>query len=180
MQRMREKYQKDIVPVMMKDLAYKNVMQVPRMNKIVINIGMGEAIDNAKAIEIAQADLAKISGQHAIITKAKKSISAFKLREGVPIGLKVTLRGERMFDFFDKLVNVVLPRTREFTGVSRTSFDGRGNYAIGFKEQILFPEIDYDKVDKLRGMEISIVTTAKTDEEGRRLLELMGMPFSKN
>ena len=180
MQRIREKYQKDIVPVMMKDLDYKNVMQVPRMNKIVINIGMGEAIENTKAIEIAQADLAKISGQHPIVTKAKKSISAFKLREGVPIGLKVTLRGERMYDFFDKLVNVVLPRTREFTGVSRTSFDGRGNYAIGFKEQILFPEIDYDKVDKLRGMEISIVTTAKTDEEGRKLLELMGMPFSKN
>ena len=180
MQRIREKYQKDIVPVMMKDLDYKNVMQVPRMNKIVINIGMGEAIENAKSIEIAQADLAKISGQHPVITKAKKSISAFKLREGVPIGLKVTLRGERMYDFFDKLVNVVLPRTREFTGVSRTSFDGRGNYAIGFKEQILFPEIDYDKVDKLRGMEISIVTTAKTDEEGRKLLELMGMPFSKN
>lgn len=180
MQRIREKYQKDIVPVMMKDMDYKNVMQVPRMNKIVINIGMGEAIENAKAIEIAQADLAKISGQHPIITKAKKSISAFKLREGVPIGLKVTLRGERMYAFFDKLVNVVLPRTREFTGVSRTSFDGRGNYALGFKEQILFPEIDYDKVDKVRGMEISIVTTANTDEEGRKLLELMGMPFSKN
>ena len=180
MQRIREKYQKDIVPALMKDLAYKNVMQVPRLNKIVINIGMGEAIENAKAIEIAQADLAKISGQHPIVTKAKRSISAFKLREGVPIGLKVTLRGERMYHFFDKLVNIVLPRTREFAGVSRTSFDGRGNYALGFKEQILFPEIDYDKVDKLRGMEISIVTTAKTDEEGRKLLELMGMPFSKN
>jgi large subunit ribosomal protein L5 len=180
MQRIREKYQKDVVPALMKGLDYKNVMQVPRLEKIVINIGMGEAIENPKTMEIAQADLAKIAGQHPVITRAKRSISAFKLREGAQIGLKVTLRGERMYHFFDKLVNVVLPRTREFTGVSRKAFDGRGNYAIGFKDQILFPEIDYDKVDRLRGLEIAIVTTAKTDEEGRRLLELMGMPFSKN
>ena len=150
------------------------------MEKVVLNIGLGEAIQNAKALEAAERDLAAISGQHPVTTRARKSIAAFKLREGMPIGLKVTLRGERMYDFFDKLVNVVLPRTREFQGVSRNSFDGHGNYTLGIKEQIVFPEIEYDKVDKIRGLEVSIVTTAKTDEEGRHLLELLGVPFVKD
>ncbi|MBI2830180.1 MAG: 50S ribosomal protein L5 [Chloroflexi bacterium] len=178
MQRIKEKYQKEVVPAMAQQ--YKNVMEVPRLEKIVLNIGMGEAIDNPKALEIAQTDLANIAGQHPVITRAKRSISAFKLREGMPIGLKVTLRGERMFHFFDKLVSIVLPRMREFQGVPRDSFDGRGNYTMGLKEQIIFPEIDYDKVDKIRGMEITIVTSARTKEEGQKLLELLGMPFSKS
>jgi len=159
---------------------YKNVMQVPRMVKIVLNIGMGEAITNAKAMEAAQSDLTAIAGQHPVITRSRKSIANFKLRAGMPIGLTVTLRGERMYEFFDKLVNAVLPRMHEFQGISPDSFDGRGNYTMGFKEQILFPEIEYDKVDKLRGMEIVIVTTARNDEDGKRLLELMGMPFAKD
>jgi large subunit ribosomal protein L5 len=152
---------------------------VPRLDKIVLNIGLGEAIQDAKALEAAEKDLADISGQHPIITRAKKSIAAFRLRSGMTIGLKVTLRGERMYHFFDKLVNIALPRMREFHGVSRNSFDGRGNYTLGLKEQLVFPEVDYDKVDKVRGLEVSIGTTAKTDEEGRHLLELLGMPFVK-
>jgi large subunit ribosomal protein L5 len=174
---LQEKYRKEAVPGLMERMGYGNVMQAPRLEKIVINVGVGEAIQNAKALESAETDLTAISGQHPIITRAKKSIAAFRLRTGMPIGLKVTLRGRRMYDFFDKLVNVVLPRSHEFQGVSRDSFDGRGNYTLGLREQIAFPEIDYDKVDKIRGMEIVINTTAPTDEEGRHLLELLGMPF---
>ena len=159
---------------------YKNIMQVPRVEKIVLNIGLGEAIQNAKALESAEQDLVAIAGQHPVITRAKKSIAAFRLRTGMPIGLKVTLRGERMYEFLDKLVNAVLPRTHDFQGVSPNSFDGRGNYTLGFKEQIFFPEIDYDKIDKVRGMEVSIVTTAENDEDGKHLLELLGMPFAKD
>ena len=159
---------------------YTNIMQVPRLEKIVLNIGLGEAIQNAKALESAEADMVAISGQHPVTTRAKKSIAAFKLREGMPIGLMVTLRGERMYDFFDKLVNAVLPRTHEFQGVSPDAFDGRGNYTMGLKEQIFFPEIDYDKIDKVRGIGISIITTAENDEDGRHLLELLGMPFAKD
>jgi len=159
---------------------YKNKMRVPRLEKMVLNIGMGEAIQNAKALEAAEKDLIAISGQHPVTTRAKKSVASFKLRAGMPIGLMVTLRGERMYDFFDKLVNAVLPRVREFQGVPRNSFDGRGNYTLGTKEQLIFPEIDYDHIDKIRGLEMSIITTAKTDDEGRQLLELLGMPFAKN
>jgi large subunit ribosomal protein L5 len=179
MSQMKEKYQKEVIPQMMQKNAYKSVMQVPRLEKIVLNIGMGEATQNAKALESAESDLAAISGQHPVITRAKKSISAFRLRAGMPIGVMVTLRGERMYDFFDKLVNVALARVREFQGVPRSSFDGRGNYTLGIKEQIVFPEIEFDKVDKLRGLEVVIVTTANTDVEGRELLELLGMPFIK-
>jgi large subunit ribosomal protein L5 len=159
---------------------YKSVMEVPRLEKIALNIGLSEAITNAKAMEAAEKDLATISGQHPVITRAKGSIAAFKLREGMPIGLKVTLRGERMYHFFDRLINVALPRMREFRGVPQGSFDGRGNYTLGIKEQTIFPEIEYDKVDKVRGLEVSIMTTAKTNEEGRQLLELLGVPFSRD
>jgi len=179
MSRLKERYQKEIVPALMERQGYKNIMQVPRLEKVVLNIGVGEAIQNAKALEAAERDLVAISGQHPVITRAKKPISAFKLRAGMPIGLKVTLRGERMYDFFEKLVNVVLARTREFHGVSPDSFDGKGNYTLGLKEQIVFPEIEYDQVDRIRGLEASIVTTARTDEEGRHLLELLGMPFAR-
>jgi large subunit ribosomal protein L5 len=179
MTRLKEKYQKEVIPALSKICGYDNVMQVPRLEKIVLNIGLGEAITNAKSMESAEADLASITGQHPVITRSKKSISAFRLREGMPIGIRVTLRGERMYEFFDKLVNVVLPRVREFQGISRNSFDGHGNFALGIKEQIVFPEIDYDKVDKIRGLEVVVVTTAKTDDEGRHLLEQMGMPFVK-
>ena len=164
----------------MKKFGYKNIMQVPHLEKMVINIGVGEAIQNAKALEAAEQDLAAISGQHAITTRAKKSIAAFRLRTGMPVGLKVTLRGERMYDFFDKLVNTVLCRIREFQGVSRDSFDGWGNYTMAIREQTVFPEIDYDKIDKVRGLEVSIITTAKNDEESRDLLELLGMPFTRD
>ena len=177
---LKERYRKEIVPNLVELCGYKNVMQVPRLEKVVLGIGMGEAIQNAKAMEAAEKDLTAISGQHSVITKAKKSIAAFKLREGMPIGLKVTLRGERMYDFFDKLVNAVLPRIREFQGVSPNSFDGRGNYTLGLREQVIFPEIDYEKIDKTRGLEVSIITTAKTDEEGRHLLRLLGMPFTQD
>jgi len=177
---LKEKYRKEITPSMMELYGYENIMQVPRLEEVVLNIGLGEAIQNAKALEAAEGDLAAISGQHPVTTRAKKSIASFRLRTGMPIGLKVTLRGERMYDFFDRLVNIVLPRVREFQGVSRNSFDGRGNYTMGIKEQIVFPEIDYDKIDKLRGLEVSIITTARTDEEGRHLLELLGMPFIKD
>ena len=180
MSRLKEKYHQEVVPRMMEAGGFKNVMQVPRLEKIVLNIGLGEAITNAKALEAAQADLQTIAGQHAVVTRSKKSIAAFRLREGMPIGLTVTLRGDRMYNFLDKLVNAVLPRMHEFHGVSPDSFDGRGNYSLGFKEQILFPEIEYDKIDKVRGLEVSIVTTAKNDEDGRRLLELLGMPFAKD
>ncbi len=177
---LKERYKKEVIPALMKRCGYKNVMQAPRLDKIMLSIGMGEAIQNAKALEAAERDLAAISGQHPVTTRAKKSIASFRLRAGMPIGLKVTLRGERMYDFFDKLVNVVLPRVREFQGVSRNSFDGRGNYTLGLREQIAFPEIDYDHIDKLRGLEVSIITTAEKDEEGRHLLELLGMPFIKD
>ena len=180
MSRLKERYKEEVIPSLMKLCGYKNIMQVPRLEKVVINIGLGEAIQNAKALEAAEKDLMAISGQHPVITRAKKSIAAFRLRTGMPIGLKVTLRGERMYDFFDKLVNAVLSRMREFQGVSRNSFDGRGNYTLGLKEQLIFPEIDYDKIDKVRGLEVSIITTSKTDEEGRHLLELLGMPFAKD
>ncbi len=180
MARLKEKYRQEVVPRLMELSGFTNIMQVPRLEKIVINIGLGEAITNAKALEAAQQDLTTISGQHPVITRSKKSIANFRLRTGMPIGLKVTLRGERMLDFFDKLVNAVLPRMHEFQGVSPDSFDGRGNYTFGLKEQILFPEIEYDKIDKIRGMEIIIVTTAKNDEDGKHLLELLGMPFAKD
>jgi large subunit ribosomal protein L5 len=180
MVRLKDKYTKEVIPRMMEICGYTNIMQVPRLEKIVLNIGMGEAIANAKALEAAEADLEAIAGQHALTTRSKKSIAAFKLRTGMPIGLKVTLRGERMYSFFDKLVNAVLPRMHEFQGVVPDAFDGRGNYTLGLKEQILFPEIEYDKVDKIRGMEISIVTTARNDEDGKHLLELLGMPFAKD
>ncbi len=180
MSRLKERYKQEVVPSLMKLHGYQNIMQVPRLDKIVLNIGLGEAIQNAKALEAAERDLTAISGQHPVTTRAKKSIAAFRLRAGMPIGLKVTLRGERMYDFFSKLVNAVLPRMREFQGVSRNSFDGRGNYTLGLKEQIIFPEVDYDKIDKARGLEVSIITTANTDEEGRHLLESLGMPFAKD
>ena len=180
MTRLKEKYIKEVTPTLMERYGYKNIMQVPRLEKVVLNIGVGEAIQNAKALEAAERDLVAISGQHPVITRAKKSIASFRLRSGMPIGLKVTLRGERMYDFFDKLVNAVLPRIREFQGVSSNSFDGRGSYTLGLKEQIVFPEVDYEKIDKLRGLEVSIITTAKTDEESRHLLGLLGMPFIKN
>ncbi|MFC1988688.1 50S ribosomal protein L5 [Chloroflexota bacterium] len=177
MSRLKEKYRGEVIPALMERSGYKNVMEVPRLEKLVLNIGVGEAIQNAKALEAAESDLALISGQHPVTTRAKKSVANFRLRAGMPIGLKVTLRGERMYEFLDKLVNAVLTRVREFQGVSRDSFDGRGNYTLAFRDQVVFPEIEYDKIDKVRGLEVSIVTTAKTDEEGRQLLELLGMPF---
>ncbi len=180
MSTLKERYKKEVIPAMMKLYGYKNMMRVPRLEKVVINIGVGEAILNAKALEAAQSDLVAISGQRPVITRARKSIAAFHLREGMPIGLKVTLRGKRMYEFLFKLMNIVLPRIREFQGVPSTSFDGWGNYTLGFKEQTIFPEIDYDKIDKPRGLEVSVVTTARRDEEGRELLRLLGMPFSKD
>jgi len=177
--RLKEKYLTEVVPQLKARLDYTNIMQLPRLEKIVFNIGLGEAIQDPKALEAAEKDLSTISGQRPVTTKAKKSIAPFKLRAGMPIGMKVTLRGKRMYDFFDKLVNIVLPRFRDFRGVSRDSFDGRGNYNLGIKEQIVFPEIDYDKIDKIRGFEVTIVTTAKNDDEARTLLELMGMPFRR-
>lgn len=180
MPNLKQYYRENVVPEMMKEFRYKNVMQVPRIVKVVINIGVGEAIDNAKALDGAVDDLTKIVGQKPVITKAKTSVAAFKLREGRAIGVKVTLRNERMWSLLDRLINVALPRTRDFRGITGNAFDGRGNYTLGLREQLIFPEIEYDKIDKVRGMEISIVTTAKTDEEGRRLLKLMGMPFREN
>lgn len=177
MARMKEKYAKEIRPALQEKFGYKNVMEIPKLEKVVINMGMGEAIQNPKAMDAAVSDLTAIAGQKPIITRAKKSIAAFKLRAGMPIGCKVTLRGERMYQFVDKLISVSLPRVRDFKGVSPKAFDGRGNYTLGLKEQLIFPEIEYDKIDKLRGMEIGFVTTAKTDEECRELLRLMGMPF---
>ncbi len=177
--RLKEKYLTEVIPQLKARLGYTNVMQLPKLEKIVLNIGLGEAIQDPKAIEAAEKDLSTMSGQRPVITKAKKSIAPFKLRAGMPIGMMVTLRGKRMYDFFDKLVNIVLPRFRDFRGISRDSFDGRGNYSLGIKEQIVFPEIDYDKIDKVRGFEVIMVTTAKNDDEARTLLELMGMPFRR-
>ncbi|SHG74606.1 LSU ribosomal protein L5P [Thermosyntropha lipolytica DSM 11003] len=177
MARLKELYKQEIVPKLMEKFGYKNIMQVPKIDRVVLNIGVGEAIQNPKALDGAVNDLMAISGQKPVITRARKSIAGFKLREGMPIGCKVTLRGERMYDFLDKLINFALPRVRDFRGVSPDAFDGRGNYHLGIKEQTIFPEIEYDKIDKIRGLEVSIVTTAKTDEEARELLRLMGMPF---
>ena len=179
MNRLQEKYKNTVVASLTKQFNYTTVMQCPKIEKVVINIGVGEAISNPKVLEEAVAELTQIAGQKPVVTRAKKSIANFKLREGMPIGCKVTLRGERMYEFLDKLFNITLPRVRDFHGVSNTAFDGRGNYTLGVKEQIIFPEIQYDKVNKLRGMDIVIVTTAQTDEEGRELLRLVGMPFEK-
>lgn len=175
---LRAKYTAEVVPALKEQFGYKNVMQVPRLEKIVVNIGLGEALTNAKAVDAAVGDLALITGQRAIVTKAKKSIATFKVREGNPIGAKVTLRGERMWDFLERLTRVALPRIRDFRGISGKSFDGRGNYTLGLKEQLSFPEIEFDKIDRLRGLEITIVTTAKSDEESKKLLALLGMPFA--
>lgn len=179
MNRLKEMYNNEIIDAMSKKFGYKNVMEVPKLHKIVINMGVGEAKENAKVLDSAVKDLETISGQKAVLTKAKKSVANFKLREGMAIGCKVTLRGERMYDFADRLINLALPRVRDFRGVSANSFDGRGNYALGIKEQLIFPEIEYDKVDKVRGMDVVFVTTAKTDEEARELLTLFNMPFQK-
>jgi large subunit ribosomal protein L5 len=179
MARLREKYEKEVVPALSAKFSYKNIMQVPKLEKVIINMGIGEAKENPKAIESAANDLISITGQKPLVTKAKKSIANFKIRAGMPIGLKVTLRGERMYEFVDKLFNVALPRVRDFRGVPTKSFDGKGNYSFGIREQLIFPEIEYDKVDKVRGMDIIFVTTAKTDEEAKIFLELMGMPFAK-
>ena len=179
MARMKEFYKAEVAPALMKKFSYKSVMQIPKLDKIVINVGAGEAKDNAKAIDAISGDLAKITGQKPVVCKAKKSVANFKLREGMPIGVKVTLRGERMYEFLDRLFNVALPRVRDFRGINPNSFDGRGNYNMGIREQLIFPEIDYDKVDKVRGMDICFVTTAKTDEEARELLSLMGAPFTR-
>jgi len=177
--RLQERYKAEIAETLMTDFQYDNVMQVPKLVKVVINIGLGESIQNAKAIDAAVNDLALISGQKPVVTRAKESIAAFKLRAGMPIGAMVTLRGQRMYEFVDRLTSAAMPRIRDFRGVSPNAFDGRGNYTLGVREQLIFPEIDYDKIDKTRGLEISFVTTARTDEEGRRLLQLMGMPFAK-
>ncbi len=179
MNRMQEQYNKEVVPALRKAFDFKNIMQVPRIEKIVVNIGMGEALDNPKALESAVADLVIITGQKPVMTKARKSISNFKLREGRLIGTKVTLRGDRMWAFLDRLLNTALPRVRDFRGVSANAFDGRGNYTLGLRDQLIFPEIEYDKIDKLRGMEVTIVTTAKNDNQARVLLQLLGMPFSR-
>lgn len=179
MSRLKDLYNSEIKDAMVKKFGYKNVMEIPKIDKIVINMGVGEAKDNAKLLEAAIKDLETISGQKAIVTKAKKSVANFKLREGMPIGCKVTLRGEKMYEFADRLINLALPRVRDFRGINPNAFDGRGNYALGIKEQLIFPEIEYDKVDKVRGMDIIFVTTAETDEEARELLTLFGMPFKK-
>jgi large subunit ribosomal protein L5 len=176
---LKEQYRDDIVPTLKEEFGYRSIMEVPRLTKIVVNVGLGEALDNAKAIEFATNDITAITGQRPVVTRARKSIASFKLREGRAIGLKVTLRGERMWSFLTRLIHVALPRTRDFQGVSPDSFDGRGNYTLGLREQLIFPEINYDKIDKLRGMEVTIVTTAQNDEEGRRLLDLLGMPFQR-
>ncbi len=177
MPRLKQMYQEQIVPALEKDLGYTNIMQVPRLQKIVVNIGLGEALQNAKALDAASQDVMTITGQKPIITRARRSIAAFKLREGNSVGIKVTLRGDRMWDFLDRLLNIALPRPRDFRGVSPDAFDGRGNYSLGLREQLAFPEINYDKIDKIRGLEISIITTARTDEEGYQLLRHLGMPF---
>ena len=179
MARLKDKYRAEVVPALKQRFAYKNVMEIPRLEKIVINMGLGDCKDNAKALELAVEELTTISGQKPLVTKAKKSIANFKLRAGMNVGAKVTLRGDRMYEFADKLVSIVLPRVRDFRGVSTKAFDGRGNYSLGVREQLIFPEIEYDKVEKIRGMEMIFVTTAKTDEEARELLSLLGMPFQQ-
>jgi len=177
--RLRDKYLKEAVPALAREFSHHNPMEIPRVEKVVVNIGMGEAIQNARAMDAAVKDLSAITGQRPVITRAKKSVAAFKVRTGMPIGTVVTLRGDRMWDFLDKLINVALPRLRDFQGVSTKSFDGRGNYSLGLREQLVFPEIEYDRIDRLRGMQVTIVTTARSDEEARRLLELLGMPFKR-
>ena len=176
---LKERYENEVVPALMKSLKMSNIMEVPRVKKVIVNLGVGEALDNAKALDAAVGDLTQITGQKPVVTKARKSIAAFKLREGRSIGVKVTLRGERMWSFLDRLMNIALPRVRDFRGISANAFDGRGNYTLGLREQLVFPEIEYDKIDKLRGLEITIVTSARTDDEGRQLLQLLGMPFKK-
>jgi len=178
MSRLKKRYREEVVPAMMKEFGYSNLMQVPRVTKTVVNVGVGEALDNAKALDFVIQDIVTITGQRPIVTRAKKSIANFKLREGRSIGVKVTMRGERMWSFLDRMMNVALPRRRDFRGVSPEAFDGRGNFSLGFREQLIFPEVDYDKIDKIRGFEVSVVTTAQTDEEGYRLLALLGMPFA--
>lgn len=177
--RLKEQYQNEIVGAMMKKFGYKNIMEVPKLDKVVINMGVGEAKDNAKALDSAIADMEKITGQKAVVCKAKKSVANFKIREGMSIGCKTTLRGDKMYEFVDRLINLALPRVRDFRGVNPNAFDGRGNYALGIKEQLIFPEIEYDKIDKVRGMDVIFVTTAKTDEEARELLKQFNMPFKK-
>ena len=179
MSRLKEQYQNEIVDAMIKKFGYKNIMEVPKLDKVVINMGVGEAKDNAKLLESAIADMEKIAGQKAVVTRAKNSVANFKIREGMPIGCKVTLRGEKMYEFVDRLINLSLPRVRDFRGENPNAFDGRGNYALGIKEQLIFPEIEYDKIDKVRGMDVIFVTTAKTDEEARELLTQFNMPFAK-
>ena len=179
MSRLKEQYQNEIVDAMIKKFGYKNIMEVPKLDKVVINMGVGEAKDNAKLLESAIADMEKIAGQKAVVTRAKNSVANFKIREGMPIGCKVTLRGEKMYEFVDRLINLSLPRVRDFRGVNPNAFEGRGNYALGIKEQLIFPEIEYDKIDKVRGMDVIFVTTAKTDEEARELLTQFNMPFAK-
>ena len=179
MSRLKEQYQNEIVDAMIKKFGYKNIMEVPKLDKVVINMGVGEAKENAKVLESAIADMEKIAGQKAVVTRAKNSVANFKIREGMPIGCKVTLRGEKMYEFVDGLINLALPRVRDFRGVNPNAFDGRGNYALGIKEQLIFPEIEYDKIDKVRGMDVIFVTTAKTDEEARELLKQFNMPFAK-
>ncbi|WP_072524029.1 50S ribosomal protein L5 [Clostridium sp. Marseille-P3244] len=179
MSRLKEQYQNEIIDAMIKKFGYKNIMEVPKLDKVVINMGVGEAKENAKVLESAVADMEKIAGQKAVITRAKNSVANFKIREGMPIGCKVTLRGEKMYEFVDRLINLALPRVRDFRGVNPNAFDGRGNYALGIKEQLIFPEIEYDKIDKVRGMDVIFVTTAKTDEEARELLTQFNMPFAK-
>ena len=180
MSTIKKLYTEEVAPALFKKFAYKSTMQIPKMDKIVINIGLGEAKDNPKAIDAALSDLSQITGQKPVVTKAKKSVANFKLRQGMSIGVKVTLRGEKMYEFIDRLFNVVLPRVRDFRGINPNAFDGRGNYSLGIKEQLIFPEIEYDKIDKIRGMDIIFVTTAKTDEEGRELLTLLGAPFARS
>ena len=179
MSRLKDQYQNEIIDAMIKKFGYKNIMEVPKLDKVVINMGVGEAKDNAKVLESAIADMEKIAGQKAVVTRAKNSVANFKIREGMPIGCKVTLRSERMYEFVDRLINLALPRVRDFRGVNPNAFDGRGNYALGIKEQLIFPEIEYDKIDKVRGMDVIFVTTAKTDEEARELLRQFNMPFAK-
>ncbi len=179
MARLKELYKSDVAPALMKKFGYKSVMQIPKLDKIVVNVACGEAVTNSKILDAVVADLAKVTGQKPIICRAKKSVANFKLREGMPIGAKVTLRDEMMYEFLDRFFNVALPRVRDFRGINANSFDGRGNYSVGLKEQLIFPEIEYDKIDKIRGMDIALITTAKTDEEGRELLSLMGAPFAK-
>ena len=180
MPRLQEKYRNDVAPALMKKFSYKSPMQIPKIDKVIVNVGCGEARDNAKVLDAVVADISAITGQKAVVTRAKKSVANFKIREGMPLGAKVTLRGDRMWEFLDRLINVALPRVRDFRGINPNAFDGRGNYALGLKEQLIFPEIEYDKIDKIRGMDIVVCTTANTDEEARELLTLIGAPFAKN